>query len=268
MVEGDIEEELEQEEVVLEQQDVDNRTWEEVVGDIDQPSIFHPDPEIRHTRRPTVWVLSTHLVDKHGTTHLIPTIKHNDLNLSLDDKFSIWYQCKMFHSPPPYKPTGGPRVETIQAFPAIVDRYGHRRQQAQFNTALYVADLDRTSIFWYRACHVRAIFELPKNLQPIYSRKLTYVELFNLFHGPDLSTDLYWTSHSFVDTRRDILVMLLSQLRMACHIALRYGTATADLDLGIEPDILSTCKKFVYNNFGSFFLYELMHHWLNIGAME
>ncbi|KAG8740996.1 hypothetical protein FRC10_003479 [Ceratobasidium sp. 414] len=141
-------------------------------------------------------------------------------------------------------------------------------EEAQFDTALYLADLDRTGIFRYRACRVCAIFELPKNLHQIYSQKLVYVELFNPFTGPDRSTNLYRTSHLFVAARRDVLVMPLSQLHMACHIALWYGTATADLDLETEPDILSACKKFVFNDFGSFFSFELMHHWLNVGAME
>ncbi|KAG8715551.1 hypothetical protein FRC08_010465 [Ceratobasidium sp. 394] len=266
VVEGDIEEEPEQEEIELERRDLDdNGTWEE------------PDPEIRHARKPTVRVPGSHLVDKHGTTRLIPAIKaffrrqnlpFNDLKLSLDDKFSVWYRCRMFHSPPPFKPTEGPKVETVRAFPAIVDTHGRRRRQAQFDTALYLADLDKTGLFRYRACRVRAIFELPKDLLDFCPEKLVYTELFNTFHGPDINLDLYRTSQSFVAGQREVVVIPLSMLRMTCHLAPRYGTATEELDLDADLDILSACKKFVFNEYGSFFSYELMHHWLGIGAIQ
>ncbi|KAG8720582.1 hypothetical protein FRC08_018794 [Ceratobasidium sp. 394] len=286
VVEGDIEEEPEQEEIELERRDLnDNRTWEEVTYDgDDRPSIFQPDPEIRHARKPTVRVPGTHLVEKHGTTRLIPAIKaffrrqnlpYNDLELSLDDKFSVWYRCRMFHSPPPFKPTEGPKVETVRVFPAIVDIHGHRHRQAQFDTALYLADLDKTGLFHkliiiigYRACRVRAIFELPKNLLDVCPEMLIYAELFNTFHGPDINLDLYRTSQSFVAAQRDVVVMPLSMLRMTCHLAPQYGTATEELDLGADLDILTDCKKFMFNEYGSFFSYELMHHWLGIGAIR
>ncbi|KAG9102712.1 hypothetical protein FRC06_001388 [Ceratobasidium sp. 370] len=50
MVGGDIEEEQGLEEVVLEQREVGNGMWEEIDVGNDWPSIFHPDPEIRHAQ--------------------------------------------------------------------------------------------------------------------------------------------------------------------------------------------------------------------------
>ncbi|KAG8700239.1 hypothetical protein FRC09_006092 [Ceratobasidium sp. 395] len=289
VVEGELEEAVDEDEVVLERKDVgDDGTWEDVTFQIegedgemeteDRPSIFHPDPEIRHAKKPTITARGTHLVEKHGSTRLLPALRsffrreqlalsHNDLP-SLNDKFAIWYQCRLLHSPPPFKPSEGPKVDVVRALPAIIDRYGCRRRQAQFDTALYFYDEDGVGLQRFRACRVRAIFELPERLQHIYSDKLVYAELFNEFRGPEQTTGLYTTAYTYDNqARREARGFPLSQLRMTAHIAPHYGTATKELDLSTESDILHSCKKFLFDKYGSFFAFKLMHHWDGVGVL-
>ncbi|KAG8723518.1 hypothetical protein FRC09_003009 [Ceratobasidium sp. 395] len=290
VVEGELEEQVdEEEEVVLERRDVgEDGTWEEVTFQIetedgeveieDRPSIFHPDPEIRHAKKPTISARGTHLVEKHGTTRLLPALRsffrREQLEFdgpapNLNDKFDIWYRCRLLHSPPPFKPTEGPRVDVVRALPGIVDRHGCRRRPAHFDTALYIHNEEGVGLRRFRACRVRAIFELPERFHDIYSGKLVYAELFNEFRGPERTTELYTTTHTYDNSaRREAQVFPLSRLRMTAHIAPHYGTATKELDLSTESDILHSCKKFLFNKYGSFFSFELMHHWENVGALE
>ncbi|KAG8704785.1 hypothetical protein FRC09_003325 [Ceratobasidium sp. 395] len=290
IVDGELEEEVDEEEVVLERKDVgDNGTWEEVTfqneredGELetnDRPSIFHPDPEISHAKKPTTTARGTHLVEKHRATRLLPALKAffrreqlvlgaDDLPASLNDKFPVWYRCRLHHSPPPFKPSEGPRVDVVRAFPAAIDRLGRPRREARFDTALYFYDEDSVGLKRFRACRIRAIFELPERLRHLCSEKLVYAELFNEFRGPERTTALYTTAHTYNDqARREAWVFPLSQLRMTAHIAPHYGTATKELDLSTESDILHSCKKFLFNKYGSFFSFELMHHWDGVGAL-
>ncbi|KAG8696652.1 hypothetical protein FRC09_008338 [Ceratobasidium sp. 395] len=290
VLEGELEEQVnEEEEVVLERKDVgDDGTWEEVTfltegedGEReteDRPSIFHPDPEIKHAKKPTVKVQGTHLLEKHGATRLLPAIKsffrREQLEFdgpapNLNDNFSVWYRCRLFHSPPPFKPTEGPRVDVVRALPAIVDRHGCCRRPAHFDTVLYFYNEEGVGLWRFRACRIRAIFELPERFQHLYSDKLVYAELFNEFRGPERTTGLYTTTHTYDNqARREARVFPLSQLRMTAHIAPHYGTATTELDLSTESDILHSCRKFLFNKYGSFFSFELMRHWENVGALE
>lgn len=102
----------------------------------------------------------------------------------------------------------------------------------------------------------------------LFPHKLAYVQFFTDFTGPDKATGLYKTSHKSTNVRRDVAVVPLSTIRMTCHLPPQYGTATQALDLASEDDILESCQKFFFNEFGSFFTYELLRHWMRTGAME
>lgn len=146
------------EEMELERWDVkENGTWEEVVpggtGDMedqmeaieDSPSVFHPNPAEKSSRNPTIQAPGTQLITEHGATRLIPAIitflkrlgrYSRDLDISPSTSFRIWYRCRLFHSPPPFKPTEGEKIDVVRAQPAFVDGNGRLLRPAAFDTAL------------------------------------------------------------------------------------------------------------------------------------
>ncbi|CAE6528670.1 unnamed protein product [Rhizoctonia solani] len=232
----------------LERRDTDNGTWAEEyhiddeTGQQDSPSVFYPEPHVKHSKKPTLVATATHLVSKHGASKLFPAIKSflrqqnlgtRDLNLSANDKYRIWNRCRLIHGPPPFKPTEGGKTDVIRAFPAVIDEHGRPRKEAHYDTALFAHDEEEDGLHRYRACRIRAIFELPDHLQHLYDKKLVYAELFNSFHESfDVRTHLYKTTPSnAADGRRLAIVMPLSDIKFTGHIAPHYGSATAELSL-------------------------------------
>ncbi|CAE6416234.1 unnamed protein product [Rhizoctonia solani] len=211
-------------------------------GQQDSPSVFYPEPHVKHSKKPTLVATATHLVSKHGASKLFPAIKSflrqqnlgtRDLNLSANDKYRIWNRCRLIHGPPPFKPTEGGKTDVIRAFPAVIDEHGRPRKEAHYDTALFAHDEEEDGLHRYRACRIRAIFELPDHLQHLYDKKLVYAELFNSFHESfDVRTHLYKTTPSnAADGRRLAIVMPLSDIKFTGHIAPHYGSATAELSL-------------------------------------
>ncbi|KAF8700278.1 Zn-finger protein, partial [Rhizoctonia solani] len=248
-----------------EQRNVENGTWIESYN-IDAKlgwqvgaSAFYPDPYVKHAKKPTLTAPGTHIILKHGATQLTAAIEsflkqHGRYTRGLDisplHNYCIWNRCRLIHSPPPFKPSKGEKIDVIRAFPAIVDEYGRPRKEAQFDTALFIHDKEQHGLHRYQACRIRAIFELPDNIRHLYSKKLVYVKLFNPFHTNfNVRTQLYKTTHTLTsDGRRHAIVMPLSDIHMTCHIAPHYGTATAKLDLQSKKDILESCQKFLFND--------------------
>lgn len=153
---------VDDEEIMLERTDVEGLgTWEEETNNEPEPrgdgmiedvserqrSRFYPNPDPRIAKTPTVEPLCTHLTDKHDTARLFPTITtffkklgHNltnqDIELTRTLKFKVWYRFRLIHSPPPFKPTEGEKIDVVRAMPALFDQYNRLRRRAEFDTVL------------------------------------------------------------------------------------------------------------------------------------
>jgi hypothetical protein len=165
VAEGELADDDEDLDAGLERRDTDNGTWTEhhIDDEINQeesPSVFYPEPHVKHAKKPTLTATATHLVSKHGAAKLLPAVKSflrqrnlctRDLNLSAHDKYRIWSRCRFIHSPPPFKPTEGGRTDVIRAFPAVIDEHGRPRKEAQYDTVLFVHDEEKDGL--HRECH-------------------------------------------------------------------------------------------------------------------
>ncbi|KAG8730852.1 hypothetical protein FRC10_002317, partial [Ceratobasidium sp. 414] len=187
--------------------------------------------------------------------------------LSPNDTFPVWSRARLFHAPPPFKPSEGPKLDVIRAQPLQKDQYGSVTRPAHFDTALVLRSPLEVGLHRYTACRVRAIFELPDDSRHLCPEKLVYVELFNGFSRRPLhNIGLYTAGHANLDGKRIASVFRLSDVRMSCHLGPRYSTYHHDEPLTLDTDVLTRCKSFFFNIFSSYFVYELMRHWNQAGG--
>ncbi|KAG9089396.1 hypothetical protein FS749_001363 [Ceratobasidium sp. UAMH 11750] len=245
-------------------------------AEADRLPIFYPAPAYKLSKKPTRRVKGQELTRSYGTANLLPAIrsflrKHNPSappsTLSLEDTFPIWSRARLFHAPPPFKPSEGPKLDVIRAQPLQKDQYGRVTRPAHFDTALVLRSPLEVGLHRYTACRVRAIFELPDHAHRLCPEKLVYVELFNGFSRRPLhNIGLHTAGHANLDGKRVASVFRLSDIRMSCHLGPRYNTYQHDEPLTLETDVLTHCKTFFFNIFSSYFVYELVRHWNQAGG--
>ncbi|KAG9096281.1 hypothetical protein FRC07_010959 [Ceratobasidium sp. 392] len=256
--------------------------WEQIVepaGDADQGTRrFHPVPEVVTAKTPTnARITLADLQRSHDALRLHQTLKNYirqiqpsitprqaETLVPLHTKVNSWSRTRLFHSPPPFKPSEGPHIDVIRAQPVKVDQYQRVSRPARFDTVLIRTRDTRggSGIHRYRPARVRAIFELPERLHHICDQKLVYVELFNTAgQAPNAPTGLFTTTRTLAGGLRTVAIYPLSDVAMTCHLAPRYRLFHPADPLTHYSDVLQLCEYFFINIFASYFLYELFRHW-------
>ncbi|KDN43570.1 hypothetical protein RSAG8_05947, partial [Rhizoctonia solani AG-8 WAC10335] len=254
---------------------------EERDGDSERGRLCYPSPEVVVAKTPTVkQVSANHMIRHHGATNIMPSLRtylnrvagqYCDLDFEDVDEywFNIWSCIRLFHPPPPFKPTEGPHTEVVQAQPEKSDTYGRVTKPARFDTVLILTNQDGRGIHCYRPARVRVIFQLPTQIRHVYPRQLAYVEMFNYCSGTPVGpTALFTTAHARQNGERLTTIVPLSAIQMTCHLALKYMSAEVDEYLPLQSDMLSIFSKFFLNIFSSYFMYELMRHWNQDGQLR
>ncbi|QRV78945.1 hypothetical protein RhiJN_06960 [Ceratobasidium sp. AG-Ba] len=249
----------------------------EPVEDADQGTQrFHPVPEVVTAKTPTASTTLADLQTANDAPRLLqslhayvrktrPSLTSRQIQATLTPatKVSTWSRARLFHSPPPFKPSEGPQIDVIRAQPVKIDRFQRVCRPARFDTVLIRNSRPQgEGIHRYRPARVRAIFELPERLRHICSGKLAYVELFNVVsQGPNAPTGLFTTARSVTDGVRSTSVVPLSDIAMTCHLVPRYRLFQPEDPLNQHSDVLQLCDYFFVNIFVTYFVYELFRHW-------
>ncbi|KAG8779955.1 hypothetical protein FRC12_023654 [Ceratobasidium sp. 428] len=252
-------------------------TWEveephEGVNAAADPPLYHPVPEYVITKTPTVSNVSLdYLAEEHGATKLLtslrtfvkrvrPGTRRHDI--PSDIKLNVWSRVRLVHSPAPFKPSEGPTLNVMRAWPEKVDVFERVSRPPRFDTVLVLTDPGNSGIHRYRVARVRAIFEIPDRYD-LYKGELVYVEMFNeIPPRPEAPIGLFTSTRSIQSGSRITAVFPLSKIRLTCHLAPRYRTFNIQPDeILYHSDVLQLCETFFINVFASYFWYELIRHW-------
>ncbi|QRW08167.1 hypothetical protein RhiLY_07166 [Ceratobasidium sp. AG-Ba] len=228
-------------------------------GDADQgPQRFHPAPLVVTAATPTDTVSIRNLQNTRNADQLYDLLisflrRETGLGfpelrtqIQLTTKVNSWSQARLFHAPPPFKPSEGSHIEVIRAQPMKADRYDRVSRPARFDTVLVRAKEKLTNgIHSYRPARVRAIFELPIDLLRLYSGKLAYVEMFNpVSQNPVAPTGLFTTSRTMSGGKRSCAVIPLDGIAMTCHLVPHYRLFRLEVPLTQYADVLELCSTF------------------------
>ncbi|QRV85180.1 hypothetical protein RhiJN_13198 [Ceratobasidium sp. AG-Ba] len=245
-------------------------------GDADQgPQRFHPAPLIVTASTPTDTVSIRKLQNTRNADQLYESLlsflrRETGLGfpelrtrIDLTTKVDSWSRARLFHAPPPFKPSEGSHIEVIRAQPMKADRYDRVSRPARFDTVLVRAKEKLINgIHSYRPARVRAMFELPTNLFRLYSGKLAYVEMFNpVSQNPVAPTGLFTTSRTMSSGKRSCAVIPLDDIAMTCHLVPHYRLFRPEAPLTQYADVLELCSTFYFNIFATYFVFELLRHW-------
>ncbi|QRW11932.1 plasma membrane ATPase 4 [Ceratobasidium sp. AG-Ba] len=248
---------------------------EEPEGDDQGPQRFHPAPLVVTAATPTDTLSIQVLQRSRNADQLldslllclrresgvgIPTLR---AEIPPTTKVGSWSRARLFHAPPPFKPSEGPHIDVIRAQPMKADRYDRVSRPARFDTVLVrVKDRMTNGIHSYRPARVRVIFQLPEKLHHIYDWKLAYVQMFNpVSQNPAAPTGLYTASRTLVAGRRSCAVIPLDDIAMTCHLVPHYRQFRPEVPLTQYADVLELCTTFYINIFATYFFYELLRHW-------
>ncbi|QRV83627.1 plasma membrane ATPase 4 [Ceratobasidium sp. AG-Ba] len=257
--------------------------WElEEHADGDQgPEHWHSHPELVVAKTPTdARVKLGTLENRNDAPRLLPSLTkflkksrpafkdQIPALVTSETRVQSWSRARLFHSPPPFKPSEGPHIDVIRAQPAKFDRFDRVSKPARFDTVLILNKARRGGIHRYTPARVRAIFELPKDLHYLSNEKLAYVDLFySPSPNPEPDVGLFTTTRAQLDGVRRTVVIPLTDITMTCHLAPRYNRFRPDTKLIQYSDILQLCESFYINIFASYFLYELFRHWGQAGGV-
>jgi hypothetical protein len=116
----------------------------------------------------------------------------------------------------------------------------------------------------YRAARVRTIFQLPQDLQHLHPGKLVYIDWMNNFSAQPAKYINQFTAYRTFDSegKQKSAVVPLSAIHLSCHLAPDYGSLDPDIELEVDTEIFAISRRFYLNDFGSYFIYELMRHWM------
>ncbi|QRV83755.1 plasma membrane ATPase 4 [Ceratobasidium sp. AG-Ba] len=244
------------------------------------PEHWHPDPELVVAKTPTDARIKLGTLERRNDApRLLPSLTKYLKNtcpafkaqipvlVTSETKVQIWSRARLFHSPPPFKPSEGPHIDVIRAQPTKFDRFDRVSRPARFDTVLILDKEQRGGIHRYTAARVRAIFELPQGLHHLCAEKLVYVDMFySPSPAPEADVGLYTVTRALQDGIRASAVVRLSSIKMTCHLAPRYSLFRPETPLIQYSDVLQLCKSFYINIFASYFLYELFRHWGQAGG--
>ncbi|KAG8794672.1 hypothetical protein FRC12_022567 [Ceratobasidium sp. 428] len=238
-------------------------------------AIWYPKPKVStagdrtHLKRD-----GAYLIENHGATHLIGatqdflelhTTSRSRRPLHNKHVFEVWPRCRLEHGRVPLLPTDPAFIENIRASPELTDEHGQVTRYTAFDTILFDSHPDRHGLRRYTPGRIRVIFKLPRHLRFLYPHKLAYVEHFHpLSTMPNEKSGFFTTRiRNEVDQAgvRRVSVIPLSKIRMACHLTPIYRFKDDFSAISTESDTLSTYSNFYLNNYGSYFMFNLLVHW-------
>ncbi|KAG8773834.1 hypothetical protein FRC12_002290 [Ceratobasidium sp. 428] len=238
----------------------------------DANEVHHPWPEFAIAMRPTRHATLSQLVDDYGTTSLEralhsflrPYARDNTWFLLPHDDFNVWHKLTLYHHPLPFAPDEARQRDVIRVRPALRDQRGRSllRIEPVFDTALFLHDSSKFGIHRYRAGRVRAILQLPKRLQEMYSGVLAYLELFTPFDAePAPEHLLHATSHARSGQTRQYAVIPIERIVMGCHLAPNFRYVGPDVRLDARVDLLADTRRFFFNHYYNLFTFQLIRYW-------
>ncbi|KAG8723819.1 hypothetical protein FRC09_001646 [Ceratobasidium sp. 395] len=201
--------------------------------------------------------------EEHGATKLLTSLRTfvqrvrpgtRRRDIPSDIKLNVWSRVRLVHSPAPFKPSKGPTLNVIRAWPEKVDVFERVSRPPRFDTVLVLTDPGNSGIHRYRVARVRAIFEIPDRYD-LYKGELVYVEMFNeIPPRPEALIGLFTSTRSIQSGSRITAVFPLSKLRLTCHLVPRYRTFHIKPDeILYHVDVLQLCETFFINVFASYF---------------
>ncbi|CAE6409497.1 unnamed protein product [Rhizoctonia solani] len=243
-----------------------------LAADQQRVKVHYPNPEIVTAQRRGKPVTINYLVKAHLATNLADNISTYlkllapnlpTITLQPETELHIWTVARLFHLPLPFKPLESPHVDRIRAQPAKVDNLNRVRRVGNFDTVLVLAYPSKTGIHRYRPARIRAIFELPSRLQALCSQRLVYVEWFSPFGAsPIKNFETYTTTRSVDQAQKPrTSVVPLSSIRLACHLGPRFETIDEDTPIKLDTDVFDICRSYLFNQFASYYIFDLFEHW-------
>jgi hypothetical protein len=258
-----------------------------------EASIIQPTPWLGIAKRPTTE--SVPLADiavAHNAPGLWEALQDYidmvdpDLTFQLSGsmKIGVWSFCKLKHDPLPFAPLVGSMTDFVQA--TLAEIVGSRQtREANCDTVLIETYGDRKGIYHkyyiplpisatfmkqlhtgYHVGHVRVIFQLPYYAWRVIPEPLAYVELFDQFSPQLRPSELYSTCPSHTGHTRKTEVILLSHIRMVCHLVPKYSDKADRRPLSVADDLLSSFPVFYLNHFSSYYSWSLFDHWACLGV--
>ncbi|KAG8730829.1 hypothetical protein FRC10_002340, partial [Ceratobasidium sp. 414] len=181
--------------------------------------------------------------------------------LSKYSRINIWHQLYLHHEPLPFAPLKPPCRDVVHTSLTTLDTAGCVHKTGVWDTVLFKEKPNRPAhardapekhgIRRYHAGQVRAFFSLPGHIRHYYPGQLAYVELFSAinggvssFHGLN-STRVKLT----LSNRRRTLVVPVTDIVLACHIAPKFSMLNKELELNARTDLFIISKHFWINHY-------------------
>jgi hypothetical protein len=104
--------------------------------------IFYPQPMSQTAQTPTFRLTGNDLVNKYGATNFLNELSKflstpgERITIVGTHQFNIWSRVRLFHSPPPFRPSEPATVEVIRVIPTKLDEHGAVRRPEMFDTVL------------------------------------------------------------------------------------------------------------------------------------
>ncbi|KAG9123530.1 hypothetical protein FRC07_014823 [Ceratobasidium sp. 392] len=219
------------------------------------PERWHSHPELVVAKTPTdARIKLSTLAQRNDAPRLLPTLTkflkttqpafkdQIPALVTSETKVHSWSRARLFHSPPPFKPSEGPHIDVVRAQPTKFDRFNRVSRPAQFDTVLILDKERRGGIHRYTAARVRAIFELQQGHHYLCAEKLAYVDKFySPSQVPEADVGLYTVTRALHDGVRVSAVVPLASIKMTCHLAPRYRLFRPVTPLIQYSDVLQLC---------------------------
>ncbi|QRV88433.1 hypothetical protein RhiJN_16451 [Ceratobasidium sp. AG-Ba] len=199
------------------------------------PRRFHPVPDVVVAKTPTCSPTLDALQRQNNAPQLChslklflhrrnPNVRPQEIRQLVPPTMKVhtWSCARLFHAPPPFKPSEGLHINAVRAQPVKLDCFERVSRPARFDTVLIRSREHRDGVHRYRPARVRAIFQLPRRIQHLCDEKLAHVKLFNSpSQNPNPPVGLFTTTRSIHDGIRSTLVIPLVDIAMTCHLAPR-----------------------------------------------
>ncbi|KAG9079264.1 hypothetical protein FS749_008660 [Ceratobasidium sp. UAMH 11750] len=256
---------------------------ESLLGGTSEP-ITYPDPNRHMAKNPTKQNVSIReVIDNYGASDIIPAITAflghrlsvpaHDVLISPHNYVDVWHKLYLYHKPLDFAPFDPRRRDVVRASPAVRGARNRPRSEPVWDVALYSERPNRLrssqdvyekhGIQRYRAGRVHAFFTLPGHLKYLFSGQLAYVEVFTPF---DASVSPFTGMHSTCPdydsrNRRRTLVIPVSDIALACHLAPKFHLLDPELKLATHMDLFAISKHFWLNHYYNNNFFRLIQHW-------
>ncbi|QRW08902.1 plasma membrane ATPase 4 [Ceratobasidium sp. AG-Ba] len=137
------------------------------------PQRFHPVPDVVVAKTPTSSLTLDAVQRQNNAPQLChslelylrrrnPEVRLHEIRQLVPPttKVNTWSRARLFHAPPPFKPSEGPHVDAVRAQPVKLDRFERVSRPARFDTVLIRSREQRTGV--HRTCQsdiVQLVFE-------------------------------------------------------------------------------------------------------------